>query len=52
MKTSSISIVNGRLIDPANNIDKVTNIHISRGKIVAIGRKPSCQKQNCMPRPG
>lgn len=37
----SISIINGRLIDPANNIDEITDIHISQGKILAIGSKPS-----------
>ncbi len=41
MTAPSISIVNGRLIDPANNIDEVTGIHISQGEILAIGDKPS-----------
>jgi dihydroorotase len=38
---SSTSIVNGRVIDPANNIDEITDIHISQGNILAIGEKPS-----------
>ena len=37
----SISIINGRLIDPANNIDDQTDIHLSQGKVLAIGEKPS-----------
>ncbi len=37
----SISIVNGRLIDPANSIDDLLDIHITQGKILAIGAKPS-----------
>jgi len=41
VQSSSISIINGRLIDPANNIDEVTDIHISQGTILAIGEKPS-----------
>jgi len=31
-----ILIKNGRVIDPANNIDKVTNIYIADGKISAV----------------
>ena len=34
---SDVIIKNGRLIDPANNIDQITDIHISNGKIAAIG---------------
>ena len=37
----SISIINGRLIDPANEIDEVTDLHISQGKILAVGEGPS-----------
>ncbi|MBT8438523.1 MAG: dihydroorotase, partial [Gammaproteobacteria bacterium] len=40
-QSPSISIINGRLIDPANSIDEVTDIHISQGKVLAIGEKPS-----------
>lgn len=36
-----ISILNGRLIDPANQIDEVTHLHIAAGKIVAIGEAPA-----------
>jgi len=36
----NISIVNGRVIDPANNLDQVTDLHITAGKILAIGKAP------------
>ena len=35
-----ISILNGRVIDPANNMDQVTDLHIAAGKIQAIGKAP------------
>ncbi len=31
-----IKINNGHVIDPANNIDRITNIYIAQGKIIAI----------------
>jgi dihydroorotase len=34
------SIINGRVIDPANNIDKIMAIHIQDGKIIALGDAP------------
>ncbi|MDH5471864.1 MAG: dihydroorotase [Gammaproteobacteria bacterium] len=34
---SRLLIQNGRVIDPANNLDQVTNIYISDGKIFAVG---------------
>ena len=37
----SISIINGRLIDPANQIDDMLDLHISQGHVLAIGEKPS-----------
>ncbi|MCF6235661.1 MAG: dihydroorotase [Gammaproteobacteria bacterium] len=37
---SRLSIINGRLIDPANNIDAPHDIHISDGKIIALGNPP------------
>lgn len=40
-QASSISIINGRLIDPANKIDEVTDIHLSQGLVLAVGEKPS-----------
>ncbi len=36
----AISIINGRLIDPANQIDKQINIHLQHGKIIALGDPP------------
>ncbi len=39
-----IKIENGRLIDPANDIDKVTNLYIENGVVIAIGDAPAqCQ---------
>ncbi len=35
-----LSIINGRLIDPANDIDTQRDIHISDGKIIALGNPP------------
>jgi dihydroorotase len=36
-----LHIKNGRLIDPANNIDAVTDLFIADGKVAAVGRAPS-----------
>ena len=36
---TTILIKNGRVIDPANKIDKVTNVFIENGKIKSIGPK-------------
>ncbi|MBE9526209.1 MAG: dihydroorotase [Proteobacteria bacterium] len=40
MSNLNISIVNGHIIDPANQIDQITDIHIQAGKIIALGDKP------------
>jgi dihydroorotase len=37
---SSIEIINGRLIDPANQIDKNSDLFIDDGKICAVGKAP------------
>ncbi|MEQ8288568.1 MAG: dihydroorotase [Gammaproteobacteria bacterium] len=37
----SIEIKNGRLLDPANDLDKKANLYIDKGRIVAIGKKPA-----------
>ncbi len=37
----STSIINGRLIDPANNIDDTLDLHIDGQNIVAIGDAPA-----------
>jgi dihydroorotase len=39
-KKRDISIIGGRVIDPANNIDRITDLHIARGKILAVGEAP------------
>jgi dihydroorotase len=36
----SISIINGRVIDPASQTDAVMDVHIQHGKIIAIGAAP------------
>ena len=36
----NISILNGRLIDPANGIDDILNLHIQGQQILAIGTAP------------
>ncbi len=36
----NISIHNGRLIDPANALDKNTALHIADGRILAVGEAP------------
>ena len=42
---TTILIKNGRVIDPANKIDKVTNVFIENGKIKSIGPKaPKARK--------
>lgn len=38
---STISICHGRLIDPANQIDEISDIHIQDGKIIAVGTPPA-----------
>jgi dihydroorotase len=40
MKKKKISILNGRLIDPANGIDRITDLHIAKGRVVAVGAPP------------
>jgi len=36
-----ISILNGRLIDPANGIDRQSDLHIANGRIEAVGLVPA-----------
>ena len=38
---AGISIVNGRLIDPANGIDALRDLHILDGKVLAVGAAPA-----------
>ena len=35
------AIKHGRIVDPANKLDKVTDLFIDNGKIVAVGKAPS-----------
>lgn len=35
-----ISIINGRVIDPASGQDGVTDLHIAEGKVLALGSRP------------
>ncbi|MCK5720258.1 MAG: dihydroorotase [Thiomargarita sp.] len=37
---TNFSIIGGRVIDPASNLDTITDIHIAEGKILAIGKSP------------
>lgn len=37
----SLSIVNGRLIDPAAEIDRVADVHVADGRVLAIGPAPA-----------
>ncbi len=39
-KKKDITILGGRVIDPANNIDQVTDLHIAGGQILALGEAP------------
>lgn len=37
----NICIEKGRILDPISGLDKIASVYISKGKVVAIGRKPS-----------
>ena len=37
----TISITGGRLIDPANGIDEILDLHVAEGRILAVGKAPS-----------
>jgi dihydroorotase len=37
----SLSILGARVIDPASGLDQVSDLHISEGRIVAIGAAPT-----------
>ena len=38
---ATLSILGGRVIDPASHLDSVTDLHIANGKIVSIGTPPA-----------
>lgn len=37
----SLHIKNGRVIDPANSVDRVADVFVSEGKVVALGQAPA-----------
>ena len=39
-KAPRIQISGGRVIDPANKVDRVQNVYIADGKIIALGKAP------------
>ncbi len=39
-RAKHISITGGRLVDPANGVDDLLDLHISDGKVLAIGDRP------------
>ena len=41
METGRIAIHRGRIIDPANSVDKVADLFIEKGKIASIGKPPA-----------
>ena len=41
MPVNRISIIAGRIIDPANDLDQVADLHIEDGKVLAIGVAPA-----------
>lgn len=36
-----LSILGGRVIDPANGVDQITDLHIASGKVLAVGEVPA-----------
>ena len=41
MTTPAISILNAHLHDPSSELERATDVHISQGKIAAIGKPPA-----------
>ncbi|MES9990573.1 MAG: dihydroorotase [Candidatus Thiodiazotropha sp.] len=39
-KKKDISILGGRVVDPANGLDEIIDLHISNGKILCLGESP------------
>ncbi len=48
MKMKKLSILHGRVIDPANGVDQITDLHIAKGRIVAIGAAPADFEATCI----
>lgn len=40
MTADTISLLGGRLIDPANGVDRVCDLHLAAGRVAAIGPPP------------
>ncbi|WP_295399407.1 dihydroorotase [uncultured Thiocystis sp.] len=40
VNASRISLCNGRLIDPASGIDRIADLHLAEGRVLAIGDDP------------
>ncbi|BAP54943.1 dihydroorotase [Thioploca ingrica] len=38
---TTLSIIGGRVVDPAAHLDLITDLHIATGKIIAVGKPPS-----------
>jgi len=56
-----IHIQNGRVIDPANGIDRVADVFVARGRIIGIDQAPQgfetsgivrCERLHRLSRPG
>ena len=41
MKDTLIRIVNGRIIDPCNGIDRRADVYVANGRIAAFGQAPN-----------
>ena len=60
MKDTLIRIVNGRIIDPCNGIDRRADVYVANGRIAAFGQAPngcfsstrSIDAQGCIVAPG
>ncbi len=39
-KKKDISILGGRVVDPANGVDRIADLHIAGGRILALGEAP------------
>ena len=35
-----LTVRGGRVIDPANGVDRVTDLHVAKGRVVALGEAP------------
>ncbi len=35
-----LTVRGGRVVDPANGVDRVTDLHLAKGRVVALGELP------------